>query len=216
MWYKRLDTQQGESDLTQNNQNGEGKLATIGTIVAIVLAVAGGLYGAQRYVAKEISAHARPDNGIHHLSEEQIQKLVEAEVKKHLKNAPASDSIPSGAVVAFADTPTGALRHDCQSLPGDWDFFPIADGRFILGAGQLGEERYSAGETGGEPTVVLSVEEMPRHTHRLGYGPWGLANGKGQGNLETTGGSINLDPTGGNKPHNNMPPYVTLTFCKKV
>lgn len=86
------------------------------------------------------------------------------------------------------------------------------------------------GETGGEQTVTLLQTEMPAHTHTAqavagsnsidpGGNVW--ANGqKGFGNVyaPSAGGSnANMSPfglsiSGGSLPHNNMPPFLGLTF----
>lgn len=92
--------------------------------------------------------------------------------------------------------------------------------RFVLGAGS----KHNVGETGGEETHTLGVSEMPQHDHDLYMESSGatikrplvmknisfVANGVGG----TYDGFI--APYGGNSPHNNMPPYYTLTYIIKV
>src|SRR5438132_5519052 len=88
------------------------------------------------------------------------------------------------------------------------------------------------GETGGEQTVTLLQTEMPSHTHTVqavsGGGtlipPTGAAwanPGAGR-NLNmyhvSDNTNVQMNPfgtsiTGGNLPHNNMPPYLGLNFC---
>jgi microcystin-dependent protein len=88
------------------------------------------------------------------------------------------------------------------------------------------------GELGGEQAVTLLQTEMPAHAHTAI-----AATGTGQGNPSTnawasglkTGPSLYSPPganskdvamsplalsiAGGNLPHNNMMPYLTLNFC---
>jgi len=92
---------------------------------------------------------------------------------------------------------------------------------------------HDLGEQGGSETVSLLVSEMPVHTHAMGAqsGPAG-ANTPGADGSSTlarsAGGSSykvapfgaltqlapqTLTPTGGDLPHNNMMPYLTLNFC---
>ena len=85
---------------------------------------------------------------------------------------------------------------------------------FLLSAGST----YTAGDTGGEATHTLTVNEMPSHSHTINYG--GPATGT-QG--ATPGGSSNLGPnssfiqaTGGGLAHNNMPPYLVVYMWKRT
>lgn len=87
---------------------------------------------------------------------------------------------------------------------------------------------HDLGETGGSDTVSLLESEIPSHSHALvasqGDGlertPAGqlLATGVGISLYQTPGPLVNvsdnaLAPAGGDQPHNNMQPYLTLNFC---
>lgn len=94
------------------------------------------------------------------------------------------------------------------------------------GQGQ-GLSLHDLGETGGSETVSLLESEIPSHTHTLnasagdateqGPGNQLFANGIGVGAFATPGGLTQLAqvvaPAGGDQPHNNMQPYLTLNFC---
>lgn len=86
--------------------------------------------------------------------------------------------------------------------------------RFILAAG----DTYSAGDTGGEQTVTLSINEMPIHNHttnaRSGQGQLGQWQNIAFPNNTGTQTTISTDSAGGNQPHNNMPPYE-VAYCWK-
>lgn len=83
------------------------------------------------------------------------------------------------------------------------------------------------GETGGSETVSLLESEIPSHTHTMNAvndsglqsTPEGALTARANiyktsppGNLVNM--SVNkLAPTGGDQPHNNLQPYLTLNFC---
>ena len=88
---------------------------------------------------------------------------------------------------------------------------------------------HDLGETGGAQTVTLLQSEMPAHSHacRASSDPGEL---QGPSATRTIARSANgfayvagpanvamapevLPPAGGNQPHNNMQPYLTLNFC---
>ncbi len=140
------------------------------------------------------------------------QKAVEA--ANEAKRIYAS-IVPSGAVMAF----------DLESCPSGWDSYGPATGRFILGAGtetnldQNGvplTER-NLNDTGGAETHLLTVEEMPAHAHQYqkltvlqpGCG-LRQCNGRLEDRPKTT------QNAGGGKAHNNMPPFISLLYCKKL
>ena len=109
---------------------------------------------------------------------------------------------------------------------------PNLQGSAPLQAGQgPGLSNYIQGESGGSATVTLLQSEIPSHTHdarafaaargnhtdptghfwskaqsgRLGMSMYS-ATGPQQMNAAA------LSPTGGDQPHNNLMPYLTLTF----
>ena len=88
---------------------------------------------------------------------------------------------------------------------------------------------HDLGETGGTETVTLLESEMPAHAHAIEASesdgieriPTGqlFATGIGIGYYAPSGGgTTQLNPNalpaaGGNQPHNNLMPYLTLNFC---
>ena len=92
-----------------------------------------------------------------------------------------------------------------------------------------GLSNHVLGETGGQTTVTLLPTQMPNHAHppacNAGAGTqasptnavWAAA-GRGRPPFYNTGApNATLNPTavgvaGGNQPHNNMSPYLGLTF----
>jgi len=93
---------------------------------------------------------------------------------------------------------------------------------------------HDLGETGGSDTMTLLTSEMPSHTHTISCidGPraGGQSGQPGNATLVKTGGvpanaytsGASQNQTmaanmvgimGGNLPHNNLMPYLTLNFC---
>jgi microcystin-dependent protein len=88
---------------------------------------------------------------------------------------------------------------------------------------------HDLGETGGSQTVTLLASEMPAHSHswtasnQAGTDQSPLnelfAGGVGGISMYAAPGSMTqlapnvLPPSGGDQPHNNMMPYLTLNFC---
>jgi len=90
---------------------------------------------------------------------------------------------------------------------------------------------HDLGETSGSDTVTLLESEIPAHSHTVGAQTTPLSavavatnatlSRPASGNLYFTPGSptlVTMDPNviapaGGDQPHNNLMPYLTLNFC---
>ena len=88
---------------------------------------------------------------------------------------------------------------------------------------------HDLGETGGSETVSLLESEIPSHSHAIkvdAADPGEDRTPVGEGLARSTGGNLyaafgslvplapeTLAPAGGDQPHNNMQPYLTLNFC---
>ena len=109
-------------------------------------------------------------------------------------------------------------------LGGTWE--RIQD-KFLLAAGST----YAAGATGGEATHILTQGEMPAHnhdhyhcifngaTHTDGY-KYGMGYQNNQGSVmagyKDNQADYYIGNTGGNQPHNNMPPYLAVYVWKRT
>lgn len=153
---------------------------------------------------------------------------------------PTGDTFPVGSVSAYAGetVPTNWLRCDGQEVSrteyselfnaigttygaGDGSTtFNLPDlnteNRTIVGSNGDGE--FSLGNTGGEKEHKLTVNEMPSHKHNINYGGSGTgiqaAVPGSNNNLGPNGGFISN--AGGDKPHNNMQPYIALNYIIKA
>jgi len=77
---------------------------------------------------------------------------------------------------------------------------------------------WSPGDYSGSDTVKMSIDEMPSHSHKLNN-PYGtthfLDNKSNIGNGNNRYGdpvNITMNPTGGGKSHNNIPPFYTVVY----
>jgi len=107
---------------------------------------------------------------------------------------------------------------------------PDLRGRTPIGAGQgPGLSDRTIGEQGGEEAVTLTTPEMPAHTHAAyattqetnTTNPAGALPARKLRTLLYRGGSPAdtamaadaIGVTGGGQPHDNMPPYLAMTWC---
>lgn len=132
----------------------------------------------------------------------------------------ASDSsIPSGVIVMWS----GSINN----IPSGWALCDGTNGtpdlinRFIVGAGN----NYNVGDTGGEDSHKLSIGEVPSHDHltfaeNSDRGGYYISTG-GEGAWKTMGGGNQPSEiyrtgfTGGDKSHENRPPYFALAYIMK-
>lgn len=144
------------------------------------------------------------------------------------KTAPTGYLICDGTVKNVSEYP--ALAQHIKTQFGSSNYFggdgtttfavPDLRGRFLLDH----SEKYALGSTGGEEEHTLTVEEMPQHTHSnsaMYGGKFATAPGNGadtQLALEYNGYTSprNTGYVGNSRPHNNMPPYMTVSYCIKA
>ena len=140
------------------------------------------------------------------------------ELNKLQMQISAVQVIPSGMIMIWngsvSEIPDGWIL--CNGENGT----PDLTDKFVLGAGN----NYSVGLTGGEAETILTVDQIPSHTH--GYKRHAFdSNDSDQASSEKVYGVNNktidayigsTDSTGGDQSHNNMPPYYALCYIMKV
>lgn len=170
----------------------------------------------------------------------QLAKAIDAQITD------AGLSVQTGSILWFAGelVPVGYLECDGRAISrtqfnrlfsvldtrfgignGSTTFnIPDLRGRFVLGKDNMGgtsANRVTAtqadtlGAGAGEDKVTLSLPQLPSHTHSYSAasasGSGMSFNGSDDGNVTRTTGS-----TGGNQPHNNLPPFITLKAIIKT
>ena len=148
-----------------------------------------------------------------------------------LKTDTAPDSSKLGgktlAEIMLVLYPVGAVYISVNSTSpaslfgGTWE--RLKD-RFLLGAG----DSYAAGGTGGEAWHLLTVNEMPSHSHSMPnpewtsgdyvetWPAWASLYTASEQATEFSRAPGSTQNTGGTKPHNNMPPYLAVYMWKRV
>ena len=132
---------------------------------------------------------------------------VNASLQARVDKLEKSQLLP-GMIIAWK----GAV----DTIPAGWKLCAELKDKFVLGAGN----DFSVGATGGARTHQLTVEEMPAHGHPIrnvlvldndGVGVFSSGD-----RTKSQFNSPSVDSTGGNKSHNNMPPYYALAYIEYV
>lgn len=111
-------------------------------------------------------------------------------------------------------------------LKGTWEQF--GQGRTLIGEGTgddgTDSQTFTANSIGGEYKHKLTVDEMPSHNHprdsmtsgteMTGYGL--TLNGPGFYDRAMVSGSGDTGNKGGDASHNNVQPYITVYFWKRI
>ncbi|EDV20613.1 hypothetical protein TrispH2_007243 [Trichoplax sp. H2] len=136
-------------------------------------------------------------------------------------------------------TDVGQIAYFEGSCPEGWKKYVQAEGRFVIAAGsfrgrsydgRVESASYSTGQKGGEIKHRSTINEMPHHKHDFRVNKNGaigegvlLGNTPNEGPGYSGGGyyhlgisSARMRYAGGNRPHNNMPPYIALQACQKI
>ena len=106
-------------------------------------------------------------------------------------------------------------------IGGTWERY--GQGRALVGVDENDDDFSAIGKTGGEKKHTLTIEEMPSHAHSMGRtANSGSSDYSGQ---KVMGAPFNssfyqtsaaTNPTGGDKAHNNLQPYVAVYIWKRT
>ena len=129
--------------------------------------------------------------------------------------------VPVGGIIMWTKSalPDNVHWAICDGQEKDGIRTPDLRNRFIVGAGS----DYAAGDTGGENKHMLTVQEMPKHSHTYSFSTGDIAaswkNSRyffDYSNHYNTHQSKTTDETGGSLPHENRPPYYALYYIMRI
>lgn len=151
----------------------------------------------------------------------------------------STDSTPVGALMPYVGgtIPDKWLECDGSSVSsidypdlyeaigntfgGDSSNFKLPDisGRFLAGIDSSDTDFSTIGKVGGEKTHILTISEMPSHTHKTWISDTAYSErGDGYQNYYYGQGRYynNTSSVGESKAHNNLPPYFTTKYIIKA
>lgn len=145
------------------------------------------------------------------------QKKIE-ELEKKMKDS-GKNMYPVGSIY------TSVKNTNPSSLfGGTWVSY--GSGRTLVGVDAAQSEFSTVEKTGGEKSHVLTINEMPSHSHPLNKNvPYGMPYNNLTGTATGTGGSVfykesyapfTIGNAGGNQAHNNLQPYITVYMWKRT
>ena len=188
-------TEQAEGYATSANEDAE--TATTGANTATSQAEIATQAAATMTLATQAEAEAGTDN-VHYMSALRTLQTIKANIDIYH---------PIGSIyMSVVDTSPATL------FGGTW--MKIEE-MFLLAAGAT----HLAGDTGGEATHTLTIDEIPNHSHSI-YGDK-ISNIGSFNSIAANQGISNFkqwysSATGGGLAHNNMPPYLAVYMWKRT
>ena len=119
---------------------------------------------------------------------------------------------------------TATDRNGSSWVAPEEGYFRLPDlrGRFIVGQSANDGDYNTIGGTGGEKAHTLTIAEMPIHSHAFDgeetdKGGYGTSSNRATRIMESNEDpAYSTEATGGNKAHENRPPYYVLAYIMRV
>ena len=135
-------------------------------------------------------------------------------ITPYITNSPPGGCLPcDGSQYSRVDFPDLYAALDAAFILDANTFItPDLRGRTVIGAGSgAGLTPRNVNASGGAETHVLTISEMPAHTHSVPFlYQVAFASGTSSG---ARAGTSTSGSAGSNQAHNNMPPFVALKYC---
>lgn len=138
-----------------------------------------------------------------------------------------TEEVPEGSILiwsgSFNDFDTYGYMinntkwHVCNGLNDTFDL----QARFIVGYDPENNDYDEVGETGGAFEVTLTIDQIPRHSHSY-FDNFGQSAGSSfSAGLQPylrllTGAYYSTGSTGGDKAHENRPPYKVVIYIQLI
>lgn len=201
-----------------NGEIFEFRGGTLGTTVIIKEEAVSGTFEDGSFKPIEITRYmtfgsSTPDKTYQWSDFKRFDNLIQnteknADFERRLKALETKKSpIPIGVIAIWG-------KPESEPIPEGWKECTDLRGRFPLGWNPDDEDFNELGKVGGEKTHKLTIAEMPRHSHQSYWTVGGGGASGNRGNL--VDGWKETTHTGGDQPHNNMPPYRIIKFIEFV
>lgn len=135
-------------------------------------------------------------------------------------------TIPLGGIIMWSGSTAPSGWSLCTGQTVNNIVTPDLRGRFVLASGTgSGLTARTIGQSGGEETHVLTIGEMPSHSHTTTLGNNGFPDGSSDRQHNNyilypdrtdDKTAFNSSATGGGAAHTNMPPYYVLAFIMRT
>lgn len=231
-WIEIIQT--GSPDPLSVGYSREGKLTVAekqdftGAIIAstVFSALQDALASAQTYLSRIVALETTDQDHAGRIVALETEILDPAPLVGEIKMWPGTAAPPKFAIcdgTAVSRTTYAALFAVLGTLYGAGDGsttfnLPNLKGRVPVGYDSSQTAFDALGETGGEKTHTLTINEMPNHNHGISSnrniyysstGTVGLANSPAYGAGIDAEASV---PQGGNAAHNNLQPYIVVNY----
>lgn len=145
------------------------------------------------------------------------QDLADALTAEHNRNGTHKQTFldkiwPVGSVYINASSATNPA-----TLLGFGTWSAFGAGKVLVGLDSGDSDFNTVGNTGGEKTHQLTINEMPAHTHNIDANiNTGGTNQRAVGNSNATQATFGTSSRGGDAAHNNLQPYIVVYMWRRT